>query len=96
MRAFRSQPGGSSKLGSQDLQIRETLKKRQRCQRTAQFLPASHLSDGETEAQGRERELANAAQWVLSRLLHRARGMSWRTLLSEGKPGLQSVEQRGG
>ena len=93
MRAFRSQPGGSSKLGSQDLQIRETLKKRQRCQRTAQFLPASHLSD---EAQGRERELANAAQWVLSRLLHRARGMIWRTLLSEGEPGLQSVEQRRG
>ena len=36
-----------------------------------QFHPTSHLSDGKTEAQGEKRELAEAAQQVLSGLLPR-------------------------
>lgn len=69
-RAFRSHPGDRSKLGSRDLRIRERLKELQGRQGT-RFHPTSHLSDGKTEAQGEKRELADAAQQVLSGLLPR-------------------------
>ena len=65
-------PWGPLKAGVQGpSDQRERLKELQGLQGPVQFHPTSHLSDGKTEAQGEKRELAKAAQQVLSSLLSR-------------------------